>query len=255
MRRTDWRTAAIVAAAGIGLALAASSGAVAAKLITGEDIAKNTITARNLAPGSVGKSELKPGVVTDGVDGEQGSVGPAGPSGPAGEPGAKGEPGERGPAGPAGSPGAPGGFDEYVSFTFTHHEDDSRNQHGNYREIFSTSEVTGPAVIAGADLDLPLAIREWFVTHCVDGGVGIGVGGGSSWWNGGMPFSRNGNDYPGYDSFGGSSDSLGAMEEGRFSASASCYDANDDPIAIPDFTATATFAIDYLTIEGVRPVS
>lgn len=89
---------AVLAASGM-LVVAGASGAVAGKLITGNQIARNTITADNLAKNSVGRSELAPGVVKDGKDGADGAPGPAGPQGVQGP---KGDPG------PAGSQGAPG---------------------------------------------------------------------------------------------------------------------------------------------------
>ncbi|WP_243060922.1 collagen-like protein [Nocardioides sp. SR21] len=101
---------AVLAATGMFVA-GGASGAVAARLITGDQIARNTITADNLAPNSVGKSELAPGVVKNGkngADGADGAPGPAGPAGPQGEQGPKGEPGAAGAQGPKGAPGAAG---------------------------------------------------------------------------------------------------------------------------------------------------
>lgn len=105
MKRSTKVSLAVLAATGM-LAVAGTTGAVAARLITGDEIARDTITARNLAPNSVGRSELKPGVVTngkDGADGQDGATGPAGPQGP------KGDTGAQGPRGPEGAPGEDAG--------------------------------------------------------------------------------------------------------------------------------------------------
>jgi hypothetical protein len=108
MKRSSKVSLAVLAASGM-FVVGGASGAVAGKLITGDQIARNTITAKNLAANSVGKSELKPGVVkrgkagkdgVDGVDGRDGAQGPAGPAGPAGE---KGDTGARGPKGDPGT--------------------------------------------------------------------------------------------------------------------------------------------------------
>lgn len=97
-----------VLAASTMFVIGGASGAVAGKLITGNQIAKNTITAENLAKDSVGRSELAPGVVEDGVDGADGEDGATGPAGPAGAPGPKGDKGEPGTPGAPGSDGAKG---------------------------------------------------------------------------------------------------------------------------------------------------
>lgn len=85
--RTTKVSLAVAASAGL-FVVGTASGAVGAKLITGDDIAAKSITSANLAPESVGKGKLKPGLLASiesatstGTTGTPGAPGPAGPKG------------------------------------------------------------------------------------------------------------------------------------------------------------------------------
>ncbi|MDO9454954.1 collagen-like protein [Nocardioides sp.] len=119
LKRTLPATIAVVAA----LMAAGSTGAMAAKLITGADIKNNTITTADIKNGTLktgdfsaaAKTALK-GAKGDkgatgaaGPEGERGAPGATGPVGPAGATGPAGVAGPVGPQGPAGTPGGPPG--------------------------------------------------------------------------------------------------------------------------------------------------
>lgn len=148
MKRSTKTSRALLASTGL-LVAGGATGAVAAKLITGDRIATATITARNLAPNSVGKSEIKPGVVTDGEDGADGAPGaqaPAGPQGEQGERGATGPQGPQGATGPEGPRGLPGEAGPVVVEAWTEVTD--------YDELWR-ARVTGvDANQGGADLEV-----------------------------------------------------------------------------------------------------
>lgn len=110
------------------------TGAMAAKLLTGQDIKdgslfsrdihNGTLTGRDIENYSIGEKELAPGTVTDGEDGATGPAGPPGegtqgPKGDTGAQGPAGPPGQgtQGPQGPQGNPGSPASdvFGEGVS--------------------------------------------------------------------------------------------------------------------------------------------
>ena len=84
------------------IALSASTGAVAAGMITGKDIKNSSVTSTDLKNNNVTGNDIKDGALTS-VDLSAATVsalkGAAGPAGPAGA---------VGPAGPAGAAGAPG---------------------------------------------------------------------------------------------------------------------------------------------------
>lgn len=112
------RSLSTTAAAGLvalTLAVSGTTGAVAARMITGEDIVNGSVTAADLGEGSVGwKGELKRRTRQriaalagqDGAPGPAGAAGPAGPAGAAGPPGPPGPPGSRGADGADGADGA-----------------------------------------------------------------------------------------------------------------------------------------------------
>lgn len=82
-----------------------TTGAVAGRLITGDDIAKHAVASRHLAPESVGPNKLKAGLLDEirsGQDGTPGTDGTAGPAGPAGKDGASGAKGDKGDKGDPG---------------------------------------------------------------------------------------------------------------------------------------------------------
>lgn len=81
------------------LLVAGTTGAVAAKKITGSDIAANTITGTNVKNGSLAAADLSAAA----KKALKGATGPAGPAGPAGP---KGATGAEGPAGADGAAGA-----------------------------------------------------------------------------------------------------------------------------------------------------
>jgi hypothetical protein len=80
------RTVTVLAALVLALLLAASSGAVAAKMITGKQIKNNTVTSADIKNKSLKLKDLHPGTVSalEGEAGPAGAEGPAGPVGPAG---------------------------------------------------------------------------------------------------------------------------------------------------------------------------
>ncbi len=146
LKRNTKAAVAVVAAATI-LVVGGASGAVAGKLITGNQIAKDTITSKNLAPKSVGKSELAPSATKAlaGQDGATGAQGPAGVAGAKGAQGAQGPQGIAGPQGPQGAPGAPGTdavLDVYDEVT---EPNPDPNWHGAPVVLVTPSPVNGTA--------------------------------------------------------------------------------------------------------------
>ena len=91
-----------------------TTGAVAGRLITGEDIAQHAVSSRHLAPESVGLNKLKAGLLEEirsgraGADGPVGPAGAPGTTGAPGAPGAKGDKGDQGDKGDKGEKGDPG---------------------------------------------------------------------------------------------------------------------------------------------------
>ncbi|GAA5152639.1 hypothetical protein GCM10023340_33280 [Nocardioides marinquilinus] len=86
------RSAPLVLALVAALLIGATSGAVAAKKITGKDIALNTITGANVKAGSLAASDLSAAAKAT----LRGARGPAGQQGPKGDPGPQGDPGQPG---------------------------------------------------------------------------------------------------------------------------------------------------------------
>jgi len=83
-------------AAGVAVAaLAGSSGAVAAGMITGDDIKNNTVRSSDIMDGTLRSKDLREGLLGLIREGAQ-----PGPQGEQGEPGAPGPAGPQGPAGP-----------------------------------------------------------------------------------------------------------------------------------------------------------
>jgi hypothetical protein len=107
MNRSAKISLSVVTAAGLFVA-GSATGAVAGKLVTGDQIATHTITTRNIAPESVGVHKLKPGL-REAIT--------AGGQGPAGAKGEKGEKGDTGPAGTNGADGAPAVNDVSLAIT------------------------------------------------------------------------------------------------------------------------------------------
>jgi hypothetical protein len=122
MNRSAKVSLSVVAAAGLFVA-GSATGAVAGKLVTGDQVATHTITTRNIAPESIGMLKLKQGVReaitaagpgTAGPKGDKGDAGPQGAKGDKGDPGtngtngAKGDKGDAGPQGAKGDKGDPG---------------------------------------------------------------------------------------------------------------------------------------------------
>ena len=144
LKRNTKAAVAVVAAAAI-LVVGGASGAVAGKLITGNQIAKDTITSKNLAPKSVGKSELAPSALKgfkDGVDGAQGPAGAVGAQGPKGAAGAQGAQGLQGAPGAPGAPGADAVLDTYDEVTEPNADP---NWHGAPVVLVTPSPVNGTA--------------------------------------------------------------------------------------------------------------
>lgn len=96
------------------IALSATSGAVAASLVTGADIKNGTVASVDIKNQSVTGKDVKDGALTAAdisaptLGSLTGATGPAGPVGPTGATGPTGLTGPVGPAGPAGTAGAPG---------------------------------------------------------------------------------------------------------------------------------------------------
>jgi hypothetical protein len=102
MNRNTKISLAVVTAAAL-LTVGGTSGAMAAKLITGKDIKNGSIASVDLAP-SVNKDIKKAG--TPGPKGTTGATGATGAQGPAGATGATGATGAAGPKGDSGLTGA-----------------------------------------------------------------------------------------------------------------------------------------------------
>lgn len=139
LKRNTKAAVAVVAAATI-LVVGGASGAVAGKLITGNQIAKDTITSKNLAPKSVGKSELAPSALKGFKDGVDGAQGPAGVAGAKGPQGAQGLQGIQGIQGPQGAPGADAVLDVYDEVT---EPNPDPNWHGAPVVLVTPSPVNG----------------------------------------------------------------------------------------------------------------
>ncbi len=97
----------LVAAAGVLVLLASGGGAMAARMITGQDIKDNTVTSDDIKNKSLEKEDIAQDVVRD-LRGDRGPVGAQGPAGEAGAAGAAGPVGAAGPAGVAGPTGPAG---------------------------------------------------------------------------------------------------------------------------------------------------
>ena len=146
LKRNTKAAVAVVAASAL-LVVGGASGAVAGKLITGNQIAKDTITAKNLAPKSVGRSELAPSATKalEGKAGAQGPAGVAGAQGPQGAQGSQGAPGSQGSQGiqgPQGVAGADAVLDTYDEVT---EPNPDPNWHGAPVVLVTPSPVNGTA--------------------------------------------------------------------------------------------------------------
>ena len=246
-RLARFRTPAAIGGAVVLLTAGAGSGAVAARLVTGDQIARSTITARNLAPNSVGRSELKRGVLRTGP---AGPAGEAGPQGPQGSPGADGAPGPQGPTGADGAPGpqgAPGpagsgAADDarYVQWTFDHDADDPRGQNGGYLYEYSEHEIASPTVVDVVGMEVSEETKQWFRDNCDDGVVGTGVAGAYA------SFSAYATrDLTRGEQEQASGDVVGKGESGRFEGSVRCQSYSTyEYLTVPDFTATITVRVD-----------
>ena len=86
------RSLPLIAAVIVALLVAATTGAVAAKKITGADIAANTVTSNNIKNGTLAPADFSPAAKTalKGAKGATGATGATGPQGPAGPQGADG---------------------------------------------------------------------------------------------------------------------------------------------------------------------
>lgn len=122
------RVVAVVAAVSV-IGVTTTTGAMAAKMITGKDIKNGSVTSADIKNDSLRSADIKNGSLSfkdlndkaiaklagqdgkDGVDGQDGQDGLPGEKGEQGEqglPGEKGDTGAQGPAGPAGPAGANG---------------------------------------------------------------------------------------------------------------------------------------------------
>ncbi|WP_426242152.1 hypothetical protein [Nocardioides sp. LHG3406-4] len=155
MNRSTKVTLSVVAAAGLFVA-GSATGAVAGKLVTGDQIAKQTITGRNIAPQSVGMHKLKPGLRVAIAEGEEGAVGPKGDKGEQGVQGAvgpkgdKGDKGDKGETGAAGTNGTPGVND--VSLAITDATTPGASQNSGYWVV----PLPGDQLDGGSDSEVDL---------------------------------------------------------------------------------------------------
>jgi hypothetical protein len=87
------RTLPLILAVVVALLVAGTTGAVAAKKITGKDIAANTITSANIKNGTLAAADFSAAAKKSlkGATGATGATGPAGPAGPAGQTGPAGQ--------------------------------------------------------------------------------------------------------------------------------------------------------------------
>ena len=105
------------------IAVSASSGAVAASLITGADVKNGSLTSADLKNNGVKGQDVQDGALSaadlsaatvaqltggSGQAGQAGPIGPVGPVGPVGETGPKGDKGDKGDKGQAGPAGVSG---------------------------------------------------------------------------------------------------------------------------------------------------
>lgn len=197
----------------------------------------------------------------EGAEGAQGAVGPAGPQGEPGPAGPKGDTGATGPAGatgPVGPAGSSGGPDEYVRWTFAHDEDGPRIPNGHYAPVMSDEQISGPAVVTPIEIEVPDAIKSYIRANCEVGSVSIQLGYGAyvSWgWEVGNPEATT--PYPDWEAERATSGALIRRNPANFSGSADCQNLSggDRHVPVPDFEATAVFAVDYLEPDSVRQVS
>lgn len=177
----------------------------------------------------------------DGAPGQDGRDGADGAPGPKGDPGV---PGATGPRGPAGE----GGADEYVRWTFNHAESDPYDGNG-YDTRFSTSTLPGPAAVTPIDLQIPSSVKTWARQNCDYASISIGVerGAGVSW-----EWIRGNQNYPQDEREGSTAGWITAEQTRRFTGSTLCDVTGVGSSPVPDFTATATFAVDYLQATTVR---
>lgn len=198
-----------------------------------------------------------------GTQGPAGPVGPQGQAGPQGETGPEGPKGDAGPAGPAGAPGSPGapgadgGPDEFVEWTFNHTEDDPRLPNGHYALVESNEEISEPATVTAIEIQVPDSIKTYIRANCEVGSVTIQLGYGAyvSWgWEVGNPEAAN--PYPDWEAERGGSGAIIRRNPAKFSGSVDCQNFNqaERHAPVPDFQATAIFAVDYMNPTSVRQV-
>lgn len=190
-----------------------------------------------------------------GIAGPEGAEGPAGPQGEVGPAGPKGDTGATGPAGAPGAAGSGGGPDEYVQWTLDHQEDDPANQHGNYFPRFGSDVITGPAALTAVEIRIPVETKQWIRANCSHGGVGINLGRSYiGWsWERGNPDAQS--PYPDYEEESGGAGAIIRDQSARFEGNTQCAQTNSPSIAVPDFEATAVFAVDYLEPDSIRQIS
>lgn len=180
-----------------------------------------------------------------GEPGQPGAPGRDGADGQDGQDGRDGAPGPTGATGPQG-PAGDGGPDEYVRWTFNHDDADPFDGNG-YQSRFSTGTLAGPAAVTPIDLQIPPSAKSWMRDNCDYAFIAIGVerGAGVSWeWLGNSATERENS----------TAGSITSQQSRRFSGSALCDVTGVGSTAIPDFSATATFALDSLAAGSIRDV-
>lgn len=202
--------------------------ASAARLITGQDIKNGSIKNKDVAEETLGLDRIKPNDVKK-------LVGPRGPAGPAG-------------------PGAGGSkVDGYVTWTWHHDGASVPSQSGPFTGE-SKFEVEGPARVEAISTVFsdPAAIKSFLQKECRPGSFVAGEA---------ATIKLNDN-FVAKESGLGFVTAVPAGQTLKFGAAGECVatlpppnDANIMREPLPTFDVTTTYAITYLTPDGVRNVS
>lgn len=260
----------LVPAALLGAALVAAggTGAVADQLIGSRDVANGslrsidimnqTLASRDIKDGTIRGVDVQDGSLTAadfeggvvrGEQGPQGEAGPAGEQGPQGEAGPAGAnstvPGPQGPAGPpgpAGADGAAGQADELYTWTVDY-QSTGQTPQGSNEVATSTTALPPLSHIQGIDLNFQGAI-----TAC-DRAVVV-VHAGPTNGERQLAFFEMDVQNPAPRLQVADFQLMRTEPARRLVMVAVCDDGNPGLVPVPDFTATATFAVTDHDVAG-----